>query len=64
MELKTESFKKVINPDNNETEYEITTTYEETHTTTLTIPQLEARKANHQAEIDKLNTKISDLEKL
>jgi|TARA_R100000501_G_C2598004_1_gene95947 hypothetical protein len=64
MELKTESYKKITNPDNGETEYEITKTYEETYTVIESIADLQQVKDSLQSQINEINTKISDLEKL
>lgn len=64
MEVKSKKYKKVINEDNGEEEFEVTTVYEQTEVTTESINDCENLKAYYEAEISKINTKISDLSKL
>jgi hypothetical protein len=63
MELKSTTYKKVINPDNQEVEYEVTKTYEEVNTTTETIADKENYKASLQSQIDDIDADIVEMEK-
>jgi|ETNvirnome_2_300_1030623.scaffolds.fasta_scaffold00499_4 hypothetical protein len=64
MELKSQIIKKVVNTDSGADEYEITEVWQETRVRTEAIDNLENRKASLQAQIDEIDTKVSDMQKL
>tara|TARA_Y100000310_G_C20250111_1_gene608694 strand:- start:92 stop:283 length:192 start_codon:yes stop_codon:yes gene_type:complete len=63
MELKTTTYEKVINPDNQEEELVKTMTFETVRTKSRTKAKLEEMKSSLQAQITEIDSEIAQFSK-